>query len=1110
MTSLRLSASRLNSYLGCAHSARLWLEGVKPPPQDDASLELLRNKGFEHEAKVLAALEAQFGSAVSISDEVSLEERGRQTTEAIEAGAPLIFQGAFFDARWVGFPDFLIRSGKGQDGNWLYDPEDAKLAQKAKPEHVVQLGVYRRLLGKWAGDFGAIHVGGGPPERFDLTQTQHVTGRFMGQFEAFADADARETRALPNASCGQCAYQSRCDAEWRAIDSPTFVAGLRGDQLLKLEAAGVTTLTQLAALDPATRVPGIGAETLPKLVAQARLQRQGVEAGAHKVELLDLEPRRGFALMPSPAPGDLFFDMEGYPYYPEGLEYLFGLYGPLGAGGADAFKGFWAHDRAAEKAAFEALIDLFVGHLQRNPRAHIYHYAPYEPVALKKLASRHATREAELDQLLREQRFVDLYRVARQALRASTEGYSLKQLEKIYWGKREGEVTNAGDSIVEYERWRVTGDQTILDAIERYNEDDCVSTAKMRDWLEGLRPAGGAYTGIDISQVDAEPDERAQAREAFERERQDLAKRVRASEIGDEAFRDLVAELLWFHQRSQKPQWWAMFDRQTWSDDELIEDLDGLGGLVLEAQDVLPKPARSTVATYRFPPQETKLRVGQACRIAETAEPAGEIQELDAAAGSIVLKRGTAKGEFPETCGISPDGPINQKQLIAAVLAFATRIADGDDQSDRAVIELLMRREPSLGRPTGQPVLDAGEDLVTGALRAVTDLDQSYLMIQGPPGTGKTYTASHVITSLLRSGARVAVSSNSHKAIHNLLQGVEQQAAAIGLVFDGVKKASRGDADSEFRGRLISNIYASSEAKPFHQLVAGTAFHFCTASTEEPFDYLFVDEAGQVCLANLVAMAACARNIVLIGDQMQLPQPVQGVHPGETGLSCLDYLLQGRATVPPEQGILLDVTWRVHPAVCSLISEAIYDGRLRSHPTTATRGLSGIGDLPESGVVYVAVDHDGCRQSSAEEAVVVRQHVERLLGGRFRDKDGTDRSVGLEDILVVAPYNMQVNLLKAQLPTGARVGTVDKFQGQEAAAVIVSMATSNGVDAPRGTEFLFNRNRLNVAISRAQCLAVVVCGERLLSATFADVEDLVRLDFLARVALEGVIQTPPR
>jgi len=1099
----RLSASRLNDYLACAHAAALWLDGVAPPEEEDAALELVRKKGFEHEADVLARLEAELGPAVSVPSKGDLLVRARTTIEAMNQGAPLIYQGALFDERWVGFPDFLVRAQQDPQGRWLYAAEDAKLARRAKPEHVIQLGVYRKLLadvtGQAAGG-GTIHVGGGADaERFDLCQSAHITTRYMEEFQAFADASSRATRPLPNPSCGRCAFKPRCEAEWRAADSPTFVAGLRSDQLLKLEKAGVTTLARLAGLPAEATVPGIGDEALGKLIAQARLQDQARKAGAHSVEVLPPEPARGFALLPPPAEGDLFFDMEGYPHDPGGLEYLFGLYGPLGPAGEDRFKGFWGHDAAGEKLAFEGVMDLFVEHLARFPGTHIYHYAAYETVALKKLASRYATREAELDRLLREQRFVDLYRVAKQGLRASTESYSLKHLEKIYWGQRSGEVTNAGDSIVEYERWRVTSDPSILEAIERYNEDDCVSTAKLRDWLEGLRPAGAAYDRLPPQEPIAALDDRAEAREALDRERRTLAERVRGSGVGDASFRDLVAELLWFHQRANKPQWWALFDRQTWSDEELIDDLEGLGGLELVAQERLPRPARSDVATYRFPPQETKLRAGQSCKIAATLEPAGVIEELDPAAGVIRLKRASNRGDYPPRCGVSPEGPVDQRDLIAAVAAFAQRVAEGDLQKDQALVDFLLRRAPRLkGRPSDEPVLSPGEDLVEGTVRAVRDLEESCLFIQGPPGTGKTYTASQAILALLEDGARVAVASNSHKAINNLLAAVEKRAKQAEFVFRGAKKASRSDPESEFHGAHIANVYASSDAGADLQLVGGTAFHFCQENAAA-FDYLFVDEAGQVCLANLVAMARCARNIVLVGDQMQLPQPVQGVHPGETGLSCLEYLLQGRATVPPEQGVLLDTTRRMHPKICGLISEAIYDGRLKAHSLTERRELLGLPEIPGAGIVHVPVRHQGCRQASAEEAETVAAIIERLLSGRLRDEDGSVRALTLTDVLVVAPYNAQVNLLKRRLPDGAQVGTVDKFQGQEAAVVIVSMATSEGAEAPRGTEFLFNRNRLNVAVSRAQCLAIMVCGENLLRVVAGDVEDLPRLDLVARV-----------
>lgn len=1096
-----LSASRLNNFQACQHHAALWLAGEKAPERAEDTLTLVRSKGFEHEAKVLTDLAARHGDVLEIATSGSLEARRAQTLEAMSQGAPLIYQAALADDRWIGFPDFLVRTGQGDDGRWLYDPEDAKLAKKAKADHVVQLGVYAALLEPVTGAYpsrGVIHVSAPEPAAFNLEQTRYITQRLMRGFEAFADQAERTTRPVKTSACGQCDFAERCTSEWRDADSPVFVANIRGDQIVKLEKAGVATLSDLAALPADSKIPGIGDESLIKLTAQARLQKRAEQDGEHSVEVLPPSPARGFALLPSPADGDLFYDIEGDPLYPERLEYLHGLWGPLGEGGEDRFVEIWAHDHLEEKAAFERLIDLFTDHLARYPQARIYHYAAYEQTAMKRLAMRYATREAELDHLLRTQRFVDLYQVARQAIRASTESYSLKALEKIYWGKRAGEVTNAGDSIVEYERWRETQDPAILEAIARYNEDDCVSTAKLRDWLEGLRPSQAVY---DLAEDDTPEDrERAEKREAFEASRNDLAARVRAQEALEPEIRELIAELLWFHQRSQKPQLWAMFDRQTWTSEELVEDPESLGKLTLLG---LEPDKRSYLATYAFPPQDTKLKLDDTPKFAIDLERAGSIAKIDPEAGRVVLRRGMTAGDFPAECSLVPGTIINQKPLVEALMAFATRMADGVFEYDQATLDFLRRRAPRLnGTAAGEPVIRAGEDLVDGVVRSVRDLDDSALLIQGPPGTGKTYTTSHAIVSLLEQGKRVAVSSNSHKAINNLLAAVSKHAVERGVRFSGAKKGTKDKPETYFEEACFTTILRSEEVdEGGYDLVGATAFHFATDGCNA-FDYLFVDEAGQVSLGNLVAMAGCAKNLVLVGDQMQLPQPVQGVHPGDTGLSTLDYALREHATVPPERGVLLDVSWRMHPAVCDFISDAIYDGRLKAHPRTAARRLevdAVVGSpLKPAGIVEIALAHEGSTQSAIEEAHEVARLLQVLLQAHWTD--GVEsRRLGLEDVLIVSPFNMQVDLLRRTLPKGARVGTVDKFQGQEAPVVIISMATSFGGDAPRGTEFLFNRNRLNVAISRAKSLAIVVHSERLMDLPSPSLEDLPRLDLFARI-----------
>lgn len=1097
-----LSASRLNAFQACRHQTALWLQGVKPPERADDAVALIRAKGFDHEAVVVERLRIEYGEVVEIPQSGSLDERVAATKAAMQAGAPVIYQAALTDGRWIGYPDFLVRVVDGPDGRPAYEPEDAKLARKAKAEHLLQLGVYAELLENATGHrpaFGAIHGGGSAiPERFRLADTRYITRRMMRQFETFID-QPETTAPVKNGACSQCDFSDRCTAEWRAADSPVFVAGIRADQIIKLAAAGVHTLTDLAALPSGQVVTGVGAPTLAKLVTQARLQKTAADSGAHVAEVLPSQPMRGFAIMPPPQIGDLFYDIEGDPLYPDGLEYLHGLWGPVHEAGESAFKAFWAHDHEAEKAAFEALMDFFLAHLAKYPSARIYHYAPYETTALKRLAMKYATREAALDQMLREKRFVDLYAVVRHAIQASTESYSLKDLEKIYWGGRAGEVTNAGDSIVEYERYRELGDQAILDAIERYNEDDVVSTARLRDWLEALRPDDAPY-GLEAETDDEAPvSAKAEQRAQFEVDRLAAATALRAQGALEPELRELLAELLWFHQRSQKPQWWAIFDRQTWTDEELVEDPESLGGLTLMG---VGAEKRSLLATYAFPPQDTKLKEGDRPRFALTLEPAGTIVELNVEDGRVVLKRAANKGDPPVEASLSPGQRIDQSVMERALLEMARRLAGGDFETDKAALDMLRRNAPDLrGRSQDEAVVAQGGDLITETHRAIADLDRSCLIVQGPPGTGKTYTTARAIAALLRDGKRVAVSSNSHKAINNLLIGISKYCQGEGQPLRGVKKGTAGQPETACDAHGIVTVGASEDVTPDFALVGATVFELAKHPANS-FDYLFVDEAGQVSLGNLLAMAGAAKNLVLVGDQMQLPQPVQGVHPGETGLSALDFAMQDHPTVPAERGVLLNVSWRMHPDVCRFISDAVYEGRLTADPSTARQRLVLEENLhpalQPSGVVTVDLEHEGCTQSSVAEAALIAELISQLLRQTWVDASGEARTMTLNDILVVTPFNMQVGLLKKHLPATARIGTVDKFQGQEAPVVLVSMATSFGGDAPRGTEFLFNRNRLNVAISRAQGLAVLIKGSRLLELPTPGLLDLPRLDLVAR------------
>ncbi|MFA5517007.1 MAG: AAA domain-containing protein, partial [Desulfuromonadales bacterium] len=571
----------------------------------------------------------------------------------------------------------------------------------------------------------------------------------------------------------------------------------------------------------------------------------------------------------------------------------------------------------------------------------------------------------------------------------------------------------------------------------------------------------------------------------------------------DHHVRELVFQLLDFHRRADKPVWWAIFARQEMTEEELIEDPECIGGMEAVPEHPPEAVKQSVVYTFRYPEQEFKLKFDDDCLRADTLERAGKIESIDEKTKLIRIKLGRKSGTLPERISVMSTGPIKTDVLKEAIYRFADSLIAGDHRYG-ALEAILKRKHPAIqGLPAGSPIITEAGDPTGQISNAVRRLQKSYLFIQGPPGTGKTYTGSHVIVDLLASGARVGVSSNSHKAINNLLEAVEKRAAEKGVRFRGVKKSS--GPDSFLNGELIVDVTDKAAViASGANLVAGTAWLFADPDFDQALDYLFVDEAGQVALANLVAMGTCAKNILLLGDQMQLQQPIQGVHPGHSGESTLDYLLQGQATIPDDRGVFLHTSWRMHEDVCGFISDAVYDSRLRPEPDNQRQRLVLAPDahpeLRATGIRFIGVEHDGCSQRSEKEAEIVCNLYKSLLDQKYVDRQGREHTMSAENILVVAPYNMQVNLLREVLPAGARVGTVDKFQGQQAEAVIVSMATSSGDYLPRFMEFLYSKNRLNVAISRARCLALLVASPKLMAIKCHTVEQMALVNTLCWVA----------
>ena len=706
----------------------------------------------------------------------------------------------------------------------------------------------------------------------------------------------------------------------------------------------------------------------------------------------------------------------------------------------------------------------------------------------------YGTREAEVDDLLRRRKLVDLFKVVREAIRISEPRYSLKNIEVFYAGDRAGDVTTALDSVVFYERWLQSGDQTLLDQIVRYNEVDCRSLLLCRDWLLSLRPLDIPWFGEGpLAEADArslDPERVTKRKEAEERNAALVERLLGGVPESAIAWRELAGQLVDFHKREAKPEWWAMFHRQEMSEDELVNDAECIGGLRANA-DRAPYPdKKSIIYSFRFPAQDFKLRLGDRPVVADTLAPTGEVVRFDEDAFEISIRRAKNRDPLPPEFSLIPSGPIGDEVLRAAIARYVATVLGGREDYYAALTGILRRDFPRFRGSTG--IADDAED-VARAIDAIQRLDCSHLLIQGPPGTGKTRTASHAIIHLLASGKRVGVSSHSHKAINNLLEAVEAAATDRGLRFRGIKKSSY--EEQFLNGSIIEDTTDNDEATGSgHALIAGTAWLFARPDLDQQLDYLFVDEAGQVSLANTIAMGVSVKNVILVGDQMQLSQPIQGSHPGRSGLSALEHLLDDAATVPPERGIFLSKTRRLHPDLCQFVSDAFYDGRLMPEAGNERQCLvldpNADPALAAKGLRFISIEHEGCSQKSEAEAERVRELYRSLLGQRWMNRDGWVQPIGFDDILVVSPYNMQVNLLRTRLPAGARVGTVDKFQGQEAAVVLISMATSSGDDLSRQIEFLYSRNRLNVAISRARCLAVIVASPRLLEASCSTIEQM--------------------
>ena len=1088
------------------------------PDAPDAEMRLLAGKGAEHERAFLEKLRNEGRSVADLAGERDPEA----TRRALLSGVDVLYQPYLEAPPFFGYADFLLRCGDRP----RYEVCDAKLARSIKPVFPLQLCLYSEMLAPLQGEIPErfhIALGSGETRSFRIERFLHLYRALRERFLAFQETFDPSAPPHPGDSPAHGGWSGTAGRILERLDSLARVANIAGSQRKKLEKAGIVRMKDLAETRE-ERVPGLSPDVFARLREQASLQI--ASEGKERPEYRIVPSADGEELLPPASPGDVYFDIEGYPHAEGGLEYLWGAVGtdtsaPSGEG-AVVFHDWWAHDAAGEKAAFEQFIDWVRARRTLHPGMHVYHYAPYETTAAKRLAAKYATREEEVDILLREGVFVDLYRVVRRALLVGTPGYSLKDVEHLYREKRSGDVATGGASVVAYHEWTVSGESgdwrksPLLRHIRDYNEEDCRSTMDLGLWLrEHLKEERVAP--LDSPGESAVPSEREKT---VRNEKNERRKELRRSLPGvlledvrghaDRPAAELLAGLVGYHWREAKPVFWRMYDRLARTGAELADDPDCLGMLRI-AGEPRPDEKRSLIYPYTFPPdQETKIEQGKRCFANTTPTLSVEVHSLDTERGFVELRLGARNEPLPPLLDLVPDEYVGAETIEDSLHGIAQRWTEGTPPCG-ALRDLLDAAPPKLS--DGRPFLYRPEDGVEGVLRLARDLGDSVLALQGPPGSGKTFTASRIIADLAASGQRIGVTANSHKAIMNLLAAVVEALDERGITAQVVKAGAGADEPLVANGRILpckNGDLAEHIPEGAPVVLGATAWGFCRPEMEGMLDCLFIDEAGQFSLANAVACAPSASKLFLLGDQMQLAQPVQGTHPGKSGLSCLEHILGEHSVVPPDRGVFLEKSWRMHPELCAFVSDAFYEGRLRpleGLERQEIRPIPGRHSIPwlvrGSGLLFVPVAHSGNGRSSDEEVERIASLTNDLLRCVYIDAQGEEHAMKMKDILFVAPYNLQVAKLRRRLGHEASVGSVDRFQGREAPVAILSMCSSSREESPRGMEFLCSPDRLNVAVSRARALAIVVGSPDLLSGNFSSIREMELANLYAWIMEKG-------
>jgi len=1005
----------------------------------------------------------------------------------------VIVQPSFKRDQFIGRADFLIFD---KDQN-LFEVMDAKLAKQVKPEFLLQVCGYSWMLAsdEYQGDlpkYGWFYLGDEKNVNFKLSEYYKFFIDLKEEFLEAVNNYSLDTIPVPKKWENFEEFSESADKYWKDNKKLELIADISSRQIEILEKNGYTKIDQIPTIKEQS-FSKLSSETLDKIKRQANAQLISTDTDTH-IELRNEEEsiHQLHSLLPEEQPGDIYFDLEGYPFADITSEYTMEyLYGVVYKDENEklCFKDdLWADNDAEEKVIFSKFVKWVEERIKKYPNLRIYHYAHYEKTSLVKSAQKFGIHEIEIDKWLIEGRLVDLYQVVRKSFIVGKDSYSLKRIEEVAGYTRELDLNSGIDSIYYFERYLNSNDLSLKnklkDEILMYNKDDCLATEVVCNWLRKQKKNYPYNFTV--------PEIKEDIPKKSDLELLEIETKINNLQIKkyDKEILEYISTIPGYYRREERVRYQEYFRLKNLPIDDKINDSSSFGLLSLLRQPELLDG--KYLLTYECHDDTfKKLKLGDEIvlflntSLFEEKELTGNIIEINSSPFSFKIS--ISENYLKEILDVEGDLVLNNPTgIIQPYPRNFRRVANNskkrlinicnyliENKELPLLVENILKNEPQ------KILIDLNLNDIDskGIFNIAKKLEKTHLTIQGPPGTGKSTIMGEVIYKLFKEGKKIGIAAPSYFSALNLVKKVVPHLSEEEKVLFYHTSDSQDLIDaleSTPKIEIYKSSKMSKEKLKSFNVIASYTHKFAREEFENHFDYLVIDEVGQVPMATTLSLCHATKNLLLIGDHNQLPQVINGSHPNNNSLSTMEYLIDGDETVSKDKGLFLGTTFRMHKDVNKFISKYFYDDLLRNHDITNSRTLNhSRTEIQSTGIQFIPVHHTGNTQSSIEEVEKVEEIINELLNSSV-SIEGEERKLSEDDVLIVSPYNSQVYELRKKLGEKFRVGTVDKFQGQEAPVVIVSLTASNYEEAPRGIDFILNFNRINVALSRSQCLSVVV------------------------------------